>query len=142
VSAIGNISTARVIEGVNTVYTALPGGRTKDGERLWWVPCVTCQSQYSVRPRTLREMTASGRDPICALCRRGVKFQMNKWHLRYWLHRYTLEELLEIAQEAYGDVHMWSKRSAGPRERRMALEVLEDFPYQAREAGLIPSVAA
>lgn len=141
-TSLAHVSSGRVIEGNTTTYLAVPGGRTHDGERLWWVPCVTCRGQYSLRPRTLRDLIKSGRDPVCSFCRMGVRVKITRWHLRYWLNRYSLAELLEIAETAYGPIETWRTPSEGEKERALALEVLSDFPYQAREAALAAGKAA
>lgn len=141
-STLYHTSSGRVIQGETTTYLAIPGGCAESGDRLWWIPCVTCTLQYTVRARTLRDMITSGRDPVCALCRKGVKFvKLNKWHFRYWLNRYSLSELLEIAESAYGPVDTWRNQSASPGARRLALEVLQDFPYQSGEVRKSPVAA-
>lgn len=84
------ILSGRVIQGERTVYTAIPcWPYGREGQLYWSLPCVECGGQYQVRPRTLRDMINSGRDPLCAQCRTGPTLEE---HMAWWLEHFSLEE--------------------------------------------------
>jgi hypothetical protein len=66
------------------------------------VLCGFCGSSFDLSARNVRAARQRGQEPVCAECRNPAKppdeetmERMRRW----WLERYSLEELLELGRE-------------------------------------------
>jgi hypothetical protein len=69
------------------------------------IVCASCGSRYLLSARNVRAWRQRGETPVCARCRHPAKpvdpatmIRMRRW----WLDRYSIEELLEL-----GDMLGW-----------------------------------
>ena len=67
-----------------------------------WVTCDDCHVEFRVDYRTVGQWRRDDRVPVCAWCRgRGrrkpITEEMRQELREYWLSRYSLEELRELA---------------------------------------------
>jgi hypothetical protein len=73
---------------------------TVEAPRL--VRCGTCGGSFELSPRNVRAARARGEEPTCRICRRTAKppdEAASEKLRRWWLERYSLEELVELGRE-------------------------------------------
>lgn len=81
--------------------------RARDAE---WVLllCEDCGRPFHLTARQGRAIRAEKRSARCRSCRRVVKqVVVSSEHYEFWLSRFTMSELVEIAEWAWGDVDTW-----------------------------------
>jgi hypothetical protein len=73
------------------------------------VTCRCCGKSYWLSARREREYRKTGTEPICGDCHREQRFgprptaiRVTEELRRYWLDRYTLDEIRTLAVEAFG----------------------------------------
>ena len=81
------------------------------------VTCHACGAVYGVSPRTFRGMTldnkrrhADGlkpRLPTCRTCRSPRVIVVTDSAMMWWLRRYTISEIVDIAEEMWGPREKW-----------------------------------
>ena len=71
------------------------------------VRCVECGERYTLSARRALEYRREGREPRCRECRRPARQPPSAADRRYWLERFTLEEIKELANA------IWGERRAG-----------------------------
>ena len=71
------------------------------------VLCSDCGGLYEASPRTLREMRQQERLPRCAQCRRPFEHMVTNVEKLFWLERFTMAQMVEMAEAIWGDRHRW-----------------------------------
>lgn len=87
---------------------ALEVGRVRlaEGVRVL-VACSSCGCVYGISPRTARGMKQAIRLPICHLCRVGRPIEVTDEMRDWWLARYSLADVVRIAEEMFGPRERW-----------------------------------
>ena len=57
---------------------------------------------YGVALRTLRDMRLKDRLPVCLLCRNGHAIVVGAEEKLFWLDRFTISEIREMAEATFG----------------------------------------
>lgn len=71
------------------------------------VACQFCGSPYGVSPRTFRGMRQERRLPTCRTCRTPRVVFVTDAHRHFWLDRFTIREIVEMAEEMWGPRDKW-----------------------------------
>lgn len=82
--------------------------RARDEE---WVLlfCEDCGRPFHLTARQGRAIRAEQRSARCRLCRRVTKVvSVRSEHYEFWLSRFTLGEIVEMAEWSWGDIDTWS----------------------------------
>ncbi len=66
-------------------------------ERRVEVRCAECRNLYTLSVRRELEHRRTGRPSICSLCRRPPHPKPTEADREWWLERFSLEELVELA---------------------------------------------
>ena len=78
------------------------------------VACSSCHGPYAVSPRTIRDMRVKNRLPVCPHCRCGTPINVSPDDLVFWLDRFTIQEIVVLAEEIWGPRHKWGPRETWP----------------------------
>jgi len=62
------------------------------------VRCGLCGERFALSPRREYEYRRQGREPICVQCRRPPRPAPDDRDRAYWLERFSLEEIQELAE--------------------------------------------
>lgn len=76
--------------------------------------CEDCGHVFSVRPRQARAIRAGTRKQRCSFCREpregGARnFRVTALERQYWLDRFSVEEIVEIAEFCWGPRSTWTE---------------------------------
>ena len=66
------------------------------------VRCTRCGDIETISDRQLRRKQRTGRPHLCSLCKEIRVKPPTEQHFNYWLNRYTIEEIKEMAQAIWG----------------------------------------
>lgn len=74
--------------------------------------CDVCGNEFGVKPRQARAIRAGTRKQTCTFCvgTGGGKrlIPVKGIHRQFWLERFSMQEILEIAEAAWGPVADWT----------------------------------
>lgn len=82
--------------------------RARDAE---WVLlfCEDCGRPFHLTARQGRAIRAEKRSARCRACRRVTRTtEVRDEHYAYWLERFSLAEIVEMAEWSWGDVDTWT----------------------------------
>ena len=71
------------------------------------VACSSCGDLYGVAPRTFRDMRLRQRLPLCHFCRSPRVVAPTESQRAWWLERFTIAEIIEMAEAFYGPRELW-----------------------------------
>ena len=75
-----------------------------------WVKlaCVSCGGMYDISERSERRRRVGQRSSLCPHCsRRRRDLVVSQAMMDWWRQQYTDEEVVELAEQVWGDVSTW-----------------------------------
>ena len=77
-------------------------GLAQDGSQGGSAHAIATSGRKLIRHRRELEHRRTGRDLICSTCRRPPRPKPTEADRRWWLERFTLEEIVELADAIWG----------------------------------------
>ncbi len=82
--------------------------RTARATEPWTlVSCEECGRTFHLKPRAVRALIAGDRSARCDRCIFGLPLVVTDEERRFWLERFTVGELVEIATACWGSPAAW-----------------------------------
>jgi hypothetical protein len=69
--------------------------------------CSECGRPFSVRMRAYRKIRVGERLPVCHLCSYDVPLVITDELRLFWLERFEMDEILQVAEHAWGPRKDW-----------------------------------